>query len=194
MPFLMKLVKAMKLIRNRSFVPLHLLILTLTMSGFRDQSTSDEYKVKAVFLFHFAQFVEWPASVFADAQSPIVIGVLGEDPFGNYLDETVFGEKVNDRPLVVNRYQRASDIQNCHILFVSKSVKEKQDEIIQTLKGKRILTVSDLSGFAKSGGMIRFVNEENKIKIRINLDAAKAEGLTISSKLLRIAEIVKPQN
>jgi hypothetical protein len=158
------------------------------------QPLSDEYKIKAVFLYNFAQFVEWPDKAFSSGEPGLVIGVLGDDPFGPYLDETVRGEKVNEKPLIINRYQKVSDIGTCHILFVSQSTKEKQEEIVSQLKGKTVLTVSDAPNFTRRGGMIRFVNEENKIKIRINLEAAKAEGLIISSKLLRIAEIVKSQN
>jgi hypothetical protein len=174
-----------------------LMAIALVVAGFgvKDQSVSDdEYKVKAVFLYNFARFVEWPTGAFPEPESPFVIGVLGDDPFGPFLDETVRDEKVNERPLITNRYQKASDIGMCHILFVSKSVSEKHEDILLSIKGKNILTVSDVSGFTKNGGMIRFVNEDNKIKILINLEAAKSENLVISSKLLRIARIVESQN
>jgi hypothetical protein len=151
-----------------------------------------EYQLKAVFLFNFAQFVDWPPQAFPDAQSPLVIGVLGEDPFGAYLDETVRGEKVNSRPLVVQRYRRAEEIKTCHVLFVSRSEADRLGEILASLKGRTILTVGDTEGFAGHGGMIRFLTEKNKIRLRINLEAAKAANLTISSKLLRPAEIVGP--
>jgi hypothetical protein len=151
-----------------------------------------EYQVKAVFLFNFAQFVDWPASAFADSQAPLVIGVLGEDPFGAYLDETVRGEKVNNRPLIVERYRRVEEIKICHILFVSRSEAERLEKIFAELKERNILTVGDFEGFTKRGGMMRFVTEKNKTRLRINLEAAKAAGLTISSKLLRPAEIISP--
>src|SRR2546421_10219007 len=82
---------------------------------------SREYQVKAVFLFNFAQFVEWPPAAFAGANSPLVIGILGQDPFGAYLDETVRNEKVNNRLLEIQRYHRVEDIKTCHILFISPS-------------------------------------------------------------------------
>jgi hypothetical protein len=179
---------------SQLFFVIQIVAIGSVMSAFRDQPVSDEYKIKAVFLYHFAQFVEWPEDALSSSQPVMVIGVLGEDPFGPYLDETVLGEKVNDRSLVINRFEKVSDIQTCHILFISKSTREKTEDILHSVKGKKILTVSDAAGFAKAGGMIRFVNEENKVKIRINLEAVKAEGLTVSSKLLRIAEIVKSQN
>jgi hypothetical protein len=151
-------------------------------------TTSREYQVKAVFLFNFAQFVDWPPRVFPEPQTPLVIGVLGDDPFGTYLDETVRGEKANDRPLVVQRYRRVGENKTCHVLFISRSETDRLEQILGSLKGRTILTVGDSEDFALHGGMIQFITEKNKIRMRINLEAVKAAGLTISSKLLRVAE------
>jgi hypothetical protein len=151
---------------------------------------SKEYSVKAVFLFNFAQFVEWPAKAFPDGNSPLTIGVLGDDPFGDYLDETVRGEKVKNRPLVIQRYRRVEEIKLCHILFISRSESAEVEKIVASLKGQSLLIVGDIDHFCARGGMIRFVTEKNKTRLRINLEAAKAANLTISSKLLRPAEIV----
>jgi len=153
-------------------------------------AVSREYQVKAVFLFNFAQFVDWPAGTFPSAQAPLVIGVLGNDPFDGFLDDTIRDEKVNDHPLVVQRYQRVEEIGACHILFISQSESGRLDRILARLKDRNILTVGDEEDFARRGGMIRFVTENNKIRLRINMDAAKAAELTISSKLLRPAKIV----
>ncbi len=149
-----------------------------------------EYQLKAVFLFNFAQFVEWPETAFADAQSPLVIGVLGDDPFDTSLDEAVSGEKVANHPLVIRRYLRAEDIADCHILFISRSEAPRFGEVIARLRDRSVLTVGDTDGFSLRGGMIRFVTERNKTHLRINVEAAKAVHLTLSSKLLRPAEIV----
>jgi hypothetical protein len=156
-------------------------------------ATSPEYQVKAAFLFNFAQFVDWPPKAFPEAQTPLVIGVLGDDPFGPYLDDTVRGEKVNNRPLVIQRYRRVEDIKTCHVLFISQSETNRLEQILRRLKGRNILTVGDANGFALHGGIIGFVSEKNKIRMRINLEAAKAGDLTISSKLLRPAQIVAPE-
>jgi hypothetical protein len=165
--------------------------LTLGASG--QTVPSREYQLKAVFLFNFAQFVTWPPTAFADENAPLVIAVLGEDPFGNYLDETVRGEKVGGHPLVIRRYDRVEDIKDCHILFVSPSENTRMKDIIAGLRGRSILTVGETDGFAHEGGMIRFMTEQNKIHLRINLEAARAENLTISSRLLRLADIVGPE-
>ena len=149
-------------------------------------------EVEAVFLFNFSQFVEWPSQVFPDPGSPIVIGVLGSDPFGTTLDEVVRGEVVKGRALVVRRFQRIEELTDCHILFVSRSERARLQPILEKLKGRSILTVSDLEEFAGEGGVICFVLVENKIRLRVNLEAAKAAGLTLSSKLLRPAQLVGP--
>ena len=153
---------------------------------------SKEYKVKALFLYNFSQFVEWPAETFPEAQSPLVIGVIGKNPFGAYLEELVRGESVNNHSLVVRLFERIEEIKTCHILFVSQSETNQLEQIFASVKTRMILTVGDVDGFAQRGGMIRFVTEKNKIRFRINLEAAKAVHLTISSKLLRPAEIIAP--
>jgi hypothetical protein len=146
-----------------------------------------------VFLFRFAQFVDWPPAAFADQQTPLVIGILGDDLIGSYLDETVRGELVNGHPLVVHRYRRLDDVnKSCHILFISRSESDRRDQIVTAMRGSNVLTVSDIGSFAEHGGIIQFVTANNKIRLSINLEAAKAASLTISSKLLRPATIVAP--
>ena len=113
---------------------------------------------------------------------------LGEDPFGTYLDETLRGESVRNRPLVLQRYRRVSDIKTCHVLFISQSETDRLEQILGTLRGRNVLTVGDAEDFISRGGMIRLVTEKSKIRIRINMEAVKAANLTISSKLLRLAQ------
>lgn len=156
----------------------------------RSAAVTPEYQLKAVFLFNFTQFVEWPPQAFDDTNSPLVIGVLGNDPFGSYLDDTVRGETVNGRPLVVQRFSTSSDIKHCHVLFISRSEATHLTQILAGLKGKNILTVSDADNFNREGGIIRLATIANKIRLRIALEEAKAANLTISSKLLRPADIV----
>jgi len=149
-----------------------------------------EYDLKAVFLFNFAQFVEWPTEAFPDANAPLVIGVLGSDPFGAALDQTVRGETANGHPFLIKRYSNVDDVSGCHILFISRSETAHLGQIVERLRGKNTLTVSDADDFAQRGGMILFVTENNRIRLKINVAAAKAARLSLSSKLLRPAEIV----
>lgn len=151
---------------------------------------ASEYQVKAVFLFNFAQFVDWPPEAFADSLAPLVIGVVGDDPFGPLLEATVRGETVHARSLEIRRYRRTDDLSTCHVLFISRSETARLAGILAALQGQPILTVSDDEDFARRGGVVGFVTESGKIRFRINLEAARAARLTISSKLLRLAEVV----
>ena len=153
---------------------------------------ASEYQVKAVFLFNFVQFVDWPRAVAPDSQLPLVIGIIGNDPFGPFLDETVRGERLGTRPIVLRRYRQITEIGGSNILFISRSESERVPEILSAVKNRPILTVSDGDTFANQGGIIQFVTDKNRIRLRINLAAAQAANITISSKLLRVAEIVRP--
>jgi uncharacterized protein DUF4154 len=149
--------------------------------------------VQAVFLFNFAQFVDWPADAFPDAHAPFVIGILGKDPFGNFLDETVRGEAVRGRPFEVSRYRRPEEIQNCQILFIGASETKRLEEILASLKTRPILTVSNGDDFAGPGGIVRFIVEQSRVRLSIDLEAAQTARLMFSSKLLRSAAIVSPR-
>ncbi len=180
--------------RTKQNLSVFLLIVLLTIC--LDQllpaqsSAIPEYRVKATFLFQFTQFVDWPRNAFSSQQAPLVIGILGEDPFGTFLDETVRDEKINGHPIVAERYQRLENIKNCQVLFVSQSEANQIGEILAAVRGRSTLIVGDANGFADRGGMIQFVTVENRIHLRINLAAAKAANLTISSKLLRPATVI----
>lgn len=145
-------------------------------------------EVKAAFLFNFAQFVEWPTNTFASAEAPFVIGIVGEDPFGEVLESIVRGESVRGRPLQIRRFRRSRDIAGCHILYLSPSEDRRTAEILAGVRGRPILTVGEGDNFIASGGIMQFVTER-RIRLRINLERAREAGLTISSKLLRLCEI-----
>jgi hypothetical protein len=149
-----------------------------------------EYQLKAVFLFNFTQFVEWPAAALPHDNAPFVIGVLGRDPFGALLDDVVRGEKQNGHPLAIERYRSVAEIRDCQILFIPASELAHFAEIHGALAGRSVLTVTDADGPTPRGVIIALVRREDRIRLRIDLEAAKASNLTISSKLLRPAEIV----
>ena len=151
--------------------------------------TLGEYDIKAVFLLNFARFIEWPAAESATSL-PIVIGVLGNDPFGDRLEKAVKGETVNNRPVAVKRITSAENAGGCAALFICRSERPRIAEILQRLDGQAILTVSDIPEFAQAGGMVGLVSDKGRIRLQINVDVAKAAKLVISSKLLRPAQIV----
>jgi hypothetical protein len=164
--------------------------LLCLLGGARAAQGPAEYQVKAVFLFNFTQFVEWPQTSFADAQAPFVIGVLGRDPFGRALDDAVRGERVNGRPLVIERYRSRAELKPCQILFIDRSASGEIEQTLDALEHRGTLTVSDFDAGAQRDVIIRFVSQDQKIRLRINVGSAHEAGLTISSKLLRPAEVV----
>jgi len=160
----------------------------------RDSSDSSEYLIKAGFIFNFAKFVEWPPTTFAQPDSPIVIGILGTDPFGTIIDHIVQDKKIGGRGFVVKRLKwgaEAKDLRECKILFVGASERAHIDELVQIVKFLPILTVGETPGFAEHGGVIRFVLEDNRVRFEVNVDAARQGGLTISSRLLTLARIIQ---
>lgn len=165
-------------------------LLAGAASGSAQTAAAREYQVKAVFLFNFAQFVDWPPAAFATSNAPLVIGVLGDDPFGPILDEAVRDEKAGGHPLAIQRYRRLEDVSGCHVLFISRSEATRLESVVAALRDRGVLTVSDTGNAARRGVMIRFLNENNRVRLRINLDAIKRAGLTASSKLLRAGEVV----
>jgi hypothetical protein len=149
---------------------------------------ADEYHVKALFLYNFAKFVDWPQQMQA---GPICIGVFGEDPFGGELDQTVAGKTVNGRGFVIKRLKRQEDAKACHIVFVSGSEKKRTRAILEGLENCSVLTVGEVPGFAPNGGIINFEIVDSKVRFEVNIDAAERTGLKLSSKLLSLAKIVK---
>ncbi|MEO8147467.1 MAG: YfiR family protein [Bacteroidia bacterium] len=150
---------------------------------------SIEYRVKAIFLFNFTRFIDWPDSSFGTKDAPLVIGIIGEDPFGAYLDETVAGEKCGTHSILIQHYTEVTEINSCHILYINLSDPAQIKTILNTLAGRSILTVNDNPDFPRWGGMVRFFTENNKLRLQINAATTKAAQLNISSKLLGVAQI-----
>jgi hypothetical protein len=154
------------------------------------QDALSEYQVKATYLFNFLKFVEWPEESFADPLAPIVIGVVGEDPFGNALPQVVVGKTVQGRDLVIRIYRPGEDLRGAHILFISASERKRLPMILSSLRGSSVLTVADTAGFLDAGGMIQFLNENGRVRFAINVDATGRAKLKMSSKLLSLAKVV----
>ena len=169
-------------------------LFCLGLTTANGQTVSHEYSLKAVFLLNFAHFTDWPTNAFEQPDSPLVIGIFGDDPFGALINDAVKNETMKGRKFVVERYHRIEDMKICHILFISQSENQRLDKIVMALKGKSVLTVSDIDGSAYRGVCIRFITEKNKIRLWINTNSLKAANLVVSSKLLRVAEIVPAQS
>ncbi len=148
-----------------------------------------EYDVKAVFLFNFARFVEWPTSSVAQAEGEIVIGILGDDPFGAALDRAVRNETIREKPIVIRRAKRLEDLPPCHLIYLDIPDRGRLRSILLSLRKRGILTVGEGEEFTRLGGIIGFQTRQNHIRFLINLKAAEREGFRISSKLLQVADL-----
>jgi len=174
--------------------------MTLNLASPVDAQTGDapdssEYLIKAGFIYNFAKFVEWPSTSFPQQDSPIVIGILGTDPFGSVLDRIVADKKIGSRGFVVRRYKWSKDLKDlreCQILFVSSSEKVHTDEVLEFVKWLPVLTIGETPGFAERGGVIRFTVEDNRVRFEVSVDAAHNANLNISSRLLTLAKIIPP--
>jgi YfiR/HmsC-like len=175
---------------RRAAAALLLMGATAPALGLETEAAS-EYRLKAVFLYNFAKFVQWPPEPQAEGGA-FVIGILGRDPFGSTLDATMEGKSVEERKIVVRRVTRAEDLRSCRILFISSSERERLSGIFKQVGGDAILTVGETTGFAEKGGVIRFRVEGDRVRLEINVAAAERSRLKISSQLLRLAQIVGP--
>jgi hypothetical protein len=172
------------------FVVLIFSFASPTRPAWGQGSETTGYEVKAALLFNFAKFIDWPSGSFANPKSPFTICVLGNDPFGNVLDETLQGKLIGSRNLVVQRLKNKAEARRCQMVFVSASESVHEQEIIESLPGANVLLVGETTGFAVSGGTIEFTLENNHIRFTINTDAADHAGLKFSAKLLALAKVV----
>jgi hypothetical protein len=167
--------------------------LTLTArAGQSDGFINREYPLKALFLYNFGGYVEWPDHAFADTQQPFVIGVLGNAPVSTMLHEIAASKQVAGRRIEIKHFASPDVVGPCHILFVAGDVSSQHARaVIERLRGLPVLTVGETAGFAEQGGCVNFFIEANKIRFEINLQAAKQQQLRISAKLLALSRIVE---
>jgi hypothetical protein len=157
------------------------------------QAQSKEYQIKAAFLYNFAQFALWPATAFTNDSEPFQIGVLGENPFGKSLDETIRGETIQGRQIVIVQASHVEKLVGCQILFVCKSEAAHLNDVFTKLDSKPVLTVSEDPAFIPHGGTINFYREGAKVRFEINPDAASKNGVKLSSELLRVGKLIHPE-
>ena len=148
-------------------------------------------QVKAVFIFNFSHFVEWPLAAFTSPTEPFVIGILGGEQLAGQLEAAVRGERVDAHPLQLRRFRTVEEVGDCHILFIGEDAAVPLDRVLQRLDGRNTLTVSDQDDASRHGVMIQLATERNRVRLLINVEEAQQAGLTISSNLLRPAEIVR---
>ena len=150
-----------------------------------------EYEVKAAYIFSFTKFINWPKTTFTLSNPPFVVGIYGDDPFGLILDKIFEGKTIKGRKLVIEHYYKPEEINNCNVLFISKINKSELTNVINVVQEKSILTIGDnIQKFCELGGMINFTKQYAKHRFEVNNNAANRAALTISSKLLSLANII----
>ncbi len=170
-------------------------LLFAGVSLLRDQAeVTKEYQIKAAFLYNFTKFVEWPADHFATADAPIVIGVLGKNPFGDELGNIVQGRKVNGRAIVITAVVSATEVAAVDLVFVAAGEEPRLEGLVAVLHAHGVLTVGESPRFVALGGIINFVLEGDKIRFEIDTAAAERSGLRLSSQLLKLAAVVRRKN
>jgi hypothetical protein len=152
---------------------------------------SKEYRLKAVLLWRLAQFTRWPTDAFEAADSPLVICVLGENPFGDALEAAVRGETAHGRKLVVHSRRAIDQLRTCHVVYITGAGPRQAKEISAALAGRSVLTVGDVEGLPSSyETIVRFITDQNRVKLGIRLKSAAAARLVLDPRLLRGAEVV----
>lgn len=150
--------------------------------------TPTEYQVKAALIYNFAKFVEWPS--LRAASEPIVIGILGEDPFGQDFEAVTKNKTANGRPVVIKRFANLQSLTPCHILFIGNDQRATLGKVLAAA-GNGLLTVGEMDHFAEDGGMIHMKLVAGKVRFVINNAAAERAGVKISARLLAIAHVIR---
>jgi len=181
--------------RRRAILLLVLLLPVLLLSAQRGLAIADpgpigEYQVKAAFLANFAYFVEFPPSAFESPTSPLIIGIVGEDPFGDGIDHLIEHKIVYGHPVQVRRFSDVKSLGKAHLLFVAGSDRQAAAKVLDAVRRTPVMTVGESEGFALAGGVCNFTRDGARVAFEINVNAANRAGLTLSSRLLALARIV----
>ena len=178
-------------VQQNCAIALGILFSVGVRAGAADEYRADEYRIKAAFLYNLAKFVEWPAQAFKNPSDPIVIGVLGKNPFGNALVEEVSGKILGGRAFQVREVTDTQQAAGCQIVFVSSSERKRLGPLFSRIGNSAVLTVGDTANFVSEGGIINFKIDAGSVRLQINVEAARKQQLRISAKLLSLAEIVE---
>ena len=182
------------MIRYLSALSIAWIFCAAASSGLSQSADNAEYPLKLALLYKFAQFVEWPPDAFPSARSPLVVCVVGEDPFQADLAQELRTRSVGGHRVELTTIKRTSDLRACRLVFITAAEKKHIPAIVANARAANALTVGETKGFAQGGGIISFTIEANKLSFEINIDAARQSRLKISSKLLALAKIVQNES
>ena len=152
-----------------------------------------ESQLKAAYLYNFAKFIQWPDDAFPGKDSPLVLGLLGENCLAAELD-LLAGRKVRDRRIEVRKFTNAGDVKGCHLLYISSTFENKLKDVLQNFRVRPIVTVGDDNNFSSLGGVVQFVSRRDRLRFIVNLGVAKANNIKVDSQLLSLAvEVVEAE-
>lgn len=166
-----------------------LMVSTAAQANGQESAVENPNRVKAAFLRNFAHYVTWPGSAFPDSHSPWRVCILGRDPFGDMLEKTFLGRTEQDRSFEVHRADALQRLPTCQIVFLAFDDPVARRAILSELKGKPVLTVGDTPEFLREGGVIRF-QVEDRVRLSINLDQARAASLAVQTRMLEVSQEV----
>jgi hypothetical protein len=151
------------------------------------EEIGSEYQTKAAQIYSFTKFIDWPAKKFPNSASPFIIGVWGSDDITGFLREAFQSRRIKDRPVEIRHLTNKAELSPCHLVFVSRSERDRLGPILYEMRHENILSVGESENFLRAGGVISFLNVDGATRFQINLSAASRESLKVSSKLLPIS-------
>lgn len=149
-----------------------------------------EYDIKAAYLINFVRYLEWPETAFQENSAPFILGIFGENPFGETLAQLAAEQKYGDRSIELKYADTIEELKSCHLLFFSSPYKGDLAEDLKALEEHPVLTVGEKKDFAEKGGIVNFILVETRVKFEINLKVARKKQLKISAQLLKVANNV----
>jgi len=172
---------------------LGMLLALAAIGSAQAQAVFTPYDVEAAYLYNFGKFVRWPVDASATT-APFTICILGDDPFGEKLNTLVANEAIQGRPITTKRLSSVAGAESCQIVFLGLTEQSRLTKDLTELSKRPVLTVSNLPGFLERGGMIQFLQQDNKVRFAVNLTSAEQPGLALSSELLKVAVHVESKN
>lgn len=148
-----------------------------------------EHQIKALYLFNFTKYVEWPTAT--TNAVPFIIGVAGAPEVRSDLAEIARGKQLRGQEIIIRAVVTAAEARGCHILFIGNRDQQRLQELLEVVRGAAVLTVGETHDFLVLGGMINFTNIENRVRLEIGLDAVRRTPLNMSGKLLAVASAVR---
>jgi YfiR/HmsC-like len=180
--------------RGRAVLGCVALLLSAAAASAQSADSAPDYSIKAAYLYNFATYVEWPSAALGDGDASFVIGVLGDERVADYLASMTAPREVHGRPIEVRQVQRSDPLDSLHMLFIDRYDADTLPRLRAAAREHSVLLVTDWEGALESGSVINFRQVDQRIRFEVSLDAAAGCGLSVSSRMLAVAERVLPRS